>query len=420
MAALAEFRAQYPQYNSIDDATLADALYKKHYASRMPREEFDAKLGIKGPKVPMPGVSDEERAAMEARKPNDSGPSWGEYLTDPAAYVAYTAKQLGMDDTGANRLGRDTNALMNAVPPLAVEASPFGVMAEQINAANVAAPKVAKAITPPTVKAPVVPAEEWANRKRAAYQKVDDMGARYSQSGFDRMVDQMDTLAAAGKINPKLHPNASEMLDTLKKAKGSTPSLTELDQWRQIIRRDAQGTEAEKFFGDMMVNSLDDFIANADTKDMIAGDPKAAMEAILEARKANATFRKTEVLQDAFKEADLQAKATGSGGNIDNARRQAIKSLLKNKKKMRFFTKAEQEALKKFVEGTTPQNYARLVGKLSPEGNGLMLALQLMAGAGTGGASLPLAGVGFAAKKYAEKASQENFDDVLRLIQGAQ
>lgn len=45
MTSLAKIREQYPQYKGVDDATLADALYKKFYAD-VPRQEFDAKLGI--------------------------------------------------------------------------------------------------------------------------------------------------------------------------------------------------------------------------------------------------------------------------------------------------------------------------------------------------------------------------------------
>ena len=45
MASLAEIRQQYPQYNDLDDTALADALHKKFY-SDMPREQFNAKLGI--------------------------------------------------------------------------------------------------------------------------------------------------------------------------------------------------------------------------------------------------------------------------------------------------------------------------------------------------------------------------------------
>src|SRR3990167_3457430 len=42
---LSKFRVQHPQYNDLDDSALADALYKKFY-SDMPRDQFEAKLGI--------------------------------------------------------------------------------------------------------------------------------------------------------------------------------------------------------------------------------------------------------------------------------------------------------------------------------------------------------------------------------------
>lgn len=45
MATLAEIRAQYPEYQDMSDQQLADGLYAKFY-SDMPREEFDAKVGL--------------------------------------------------------------------------------------------------------------------------------------------------------------------------------------------------------------------------------------------------------------------------------------------------------------------------------------------------------------------------------------
>ena len=45
MANLQEIRAQYPQYNDLNDQQLADAFYKKYY-SDMPRDQFDTKIGL--------------------------------------------------------------------------------------------------------------------------------------------------------------------------------------------------------------------------------------------------------------------------------------------------------------------------------------------------------------------------------------
>lgn len=42
---LAKFRRQYPQYNDLSDADLAEKLYRKFYAD-MPREEFNRRIGL--------------------------------------------------------------------------------------------------------------------------------------------------------------------------------------------------------------------------------------------------------------------------------------------------------------------------------------------------------------------------------------
>lgn len=68
MAGLAEFRAKNPAYEYVDDATLSDALYKKYY-SKMPRAEFDAKMGSKGDNAP---AKVDSPAAAPAREPNNA------------------------------------------------------------------------------------------------------------------------------------------------------------------------------------------------------------------------------------------------------------------------------------------------------------------------------------------------------------
>jgi hypothetical protein len=53
MATLAEFRAQYPQYDSVPDVTLADSLHQKFYAS-MPKMDFYKTIGL-SPAALIPG-----------------------------------------------------------------------------------------------------------------------------------------------------------------------------------------------------------------------------------------------------------------------------------------------------------------------------------------------------------------------------
>ncbi len=50
MPSMQEIRQKYPQYDDMSDAQLSDALYSKFY-SDMPREEFDAKIGMTAPET---------------------------------------------------------------------------------------------------------------------------------------------------------------------------------------------------------------------------------------------------------------------------------------------------------------------------------------------------------------------------------
>lgn len=46
MSMLDEYRAKYPRYSEVDDATLGRALYEKHYSDKLSFDEFSVKAGI--------------------------------------------------------------------------------------------------------------------------------------------------------------------------------------------------------------------------------------------------------------------------------------------------------------------------------------------------------------------------------------
>jgi len=52
MATLIEFRQQNPEYNTVPDLALADALHQKFYADKIPRNDFFKKLGLVGADIP--------------------------------------------------------------------------------------------------------------------------------------------------------------------------------------------------------------------------------------------------------------------------------------------------------------------------------------------------------------------------------
>jgi hypothetical protein len=111
---------------------------------------------------------------------------------------------------------------------------------------------------------------------------------------------------------------------------------------------------------------------------------------------------------------ELNAAAAGSGGNRENASRQALKALRNNKSAMRGFTVDENEALMRAIVGTPDQNALRLVGKLSPTG---IVSGALSSGAGyqmggpIGAVAIPAAG--YVARKGAEQMQDGFVQDLV-------
>jgi hypothetical protein len=244
-------------------------------------------------------------------------------------------------------------------------------------------------------KVPKAPsADELQQLKRDAYKAVDNLGASYIPQALDKLASNIAT--ATAKASSIRHPKAVSMVQDIKSWVANGMSLTELDELRQRVRLDLirSGDEAEGMWGEAILDEIDNFIAKAGAADMASGSGPDANKAILAARELNSRWRKTELIEDAYYKAHMQTESTGSGGNINNKIKQALTSILTNEKKRRAFTTAELDEMEKVVSQGKGDDLLRLVGKLSPSGNGLMAAL------GIGGtaanpllAAVPIAGM---------------------------
>ena len=83
MATLAEFRAQYPQYDEVPDVKLADSLHQKFYAN-MPKMDFYKTIGL-GPATAIPGAEN--------------------VVTKPAPEVSLRDRIMGVIETPAALVG---------------------------------------------------------------------------------------------------------------------------------------------------------------------------------------------------------------------------------------------------------------------------------------------------------------------------
>jgi len=260
-----------------------------------------------------------------------------------------------------------------------------------------------------------VDVEKLRAAKQAAYEAVDQAGVKYTPQAFGDLADNIAKDAASAKLNPMRHPKAASMLEEIQGLKGSSPSLTELDQLRQVVRRDVASAsdDAERFFGQRMIKQIDDFIDTAGPNAVVAGDAQQAAGLMKNARASNTRFRKVEDVTDAVESAKLRAGSTGSGGNVDNAIRQNLRRVLENGKN---FSPEEEAALKSIVMGGKGQNALRLVGKLSPSGNGLMAALNLGSAATFGGMGAVPGAAGIGAKAAADAMTRQKVTSLLALM----
>ena len=226
--------------------------------------------------------------------------------------------------------------------------------------------------------------------KNTAYQAVDKAGVTFGPQDYDNMLVGLVNEAQSKHISPTRHQAAYSFINDMIQRRGNKPmTLTELDQLRQEVRRDLvvpsysnPDKAADAFFGDMIVDAIDD---------MIDANPSgsAAMKA---ARLANSRLRKTEMIEDAIVRAERRAASTGSGGNLNNAIRQNLRAILDSKRRSKSFTKEELAELEKVVRQGGLENILRLVGKLSPSGNGLAAWFGIGA-ASQGYGALPIAGL---------------------------
>jgi hypothetical protein len=107
------------------------------------------------------------------------------------------------------------------------------------------------------------------------------------------------------------------------------------------------------------MDTFDEYVLNAPTNAIIGGDKKA-IEAWKTAREDYSRVKKGEIFTDILDKAEL------SQGDKGKAIASQISALAKNDKKMRLFSPAEQEEIKKVARGGPVQSLLNTAAKFTP------------------------------------------------------
>lgn len=262
--------------------------------------------------------------------------------------------------------------------------------------------------------------EEIQAMKSQAYQDAEALGVAYTPDSYANMVAKIENTLEQAGADPQLNSHVAAMLNNMQKRVGDQPiTMQTLDKVRQQVRENVispayrAARDGDIRLGNIIIDEIDNFIASG--VGAVSNNGQAGSAAIQKARALNSVWRKSQALQDAVENAQLRAASTGSGGNFENALRQEIRKIYQNPKKVAGFSEMERKAMKAVIEGDMGQNILRNIGKLSPQGNGLMAAL----GIGTTAANPVVAPIwlaGMGAKHLAQRGIKNKFDRLDEMV----
>jgi hypothetical protein len=439
MATLAEIREQYPQYADMPDADLAGALHKKFY-SDMPRDDFDKKLGIQAtPK--QPGFFDKIVSAV-TDVPSEIGGAANSALTtitdklNPFSEARTQRIQSG-GLSGQLQNILDTGSGLAAIPSLiaspitgaarslighpysAVTGMPYEQAKDAVDTAMMAA--APRSATPIGVKtqARIPSAQELKDTARAAYQSPEVKGLKIDPYSVDLLGAKIDAELASRGFRPTANSAADTLaeINRLRRDPKSAPvSVDDLDNTRKALgitakQKDPIGQPTpDAAAAKAAIRSIDDYLTKLNPVDVVAGDAVAANAKLTEARGNYSAGKRASEIDFRLDKAERQAARSGSGMNLENARRQKIDQVSE------YGLTPQEVALRdKIVLGSPMTNTLRTAGKLGVDG-GLSLLLNAGAAIGSGGATLPITAAGTAARLAGQALTKSQIKKLNEMI----
>ena len=216
--------------------------------------------------------------------------------------------------------------------------------------------------------------ESLRDAKNAAYSAVDKSGVKFTTDEVSDLRSRAKAAVDDFNYVPAVDLQTKAALSTVGAQAGKELTIGQLDKLRQgLYKRYNRAPEEQGIRA--IIDEIDDLIE--------AKDPANAL--MTAAREANKRYKKSELLDEAFKRAERSTDVSGSGGNLVNNYRRAVASILNSKRNRKYFSServdpnipSEIEVMEQFVSGTFSENTKRLIGKMAPSGNGLMQALNI-------------------------------------------
>ncbi len=374
----------------------------------------------------------------------------GDKLTPESAYGSHAIRQgLGSDYEAQRAPGKiaqnavdfapaviggpETMALKLATrvaaPAVASEignevAGPIGGLAGALGGAAGATAAARKFQTMAAARnaAPELTALETKAAARAGYQSQDVKDVKFAAAPTNDLADKVTLDLRANGFRPNIDQSGKPVFQLVDELRGAS-NVADIDGVRRALSNIAKERDQ---IGQLTPNAaaavkaidhVTDFLPNLKQADLIAGDAGKAASILEKARGDWAAYKKASLVQNTLGNAELNAAAAHSGGNLQNSIKQAFKPLLKNDgAKVASWSDAEKAQLEKIVKGTFASNTARVAGNILGGGGGLGMLASGAAGYQAGGAPGAIA-AGLAGRGLKMAGARSTFNAVKKLDQ---
>jgi hypothetical protein len=209
--------------------------------------------------------------------------------------------------------------------------------------------------------------EVLAAQSTAAFDAAKNSGIAFNPTRFSQSMGRIAADLRQEGYTPTGYPKIEAAFKELTNV--SMPKdFTELQALRKIIQgAQASADPAERRLASILKDRFDSYIVNADKADIVGTGNKTGVAAWNQARNTYSRMMKADVFEEMLANAQLdQSKFTQSGA--ENSMAQQLRTLAKNKNKMRLFTAAEQEEIRAAAKGSSTQNLLKFFGRFAPTG----------------------------------------------------
>lgn len=209
------------------------------------------------------------------------------------------------------------------------------------------------------------------DRATQSYQAVDNAGITVKADSVKRMFNDIGTALDEARMVPGTDQarEVTARLTEMARVLGSNDSIpfSSLDKMRAMLNDLKAIPDADiKRLGSVAVAKVDDYIANINGKDIVAGKDgiDKAVKDIMAARKDWRNAGRAQTLEDALDVAEV--KALDPKASESELIRRGFINLAANKDKMKLFTPSEQNIIKGVAKGGPFDSVLSLIARFSP------------------------------------------------------